>query len=257
MIRSILAASAALLALSASVHAQTVTALVGAAQLVHFDAKTGVAKGRTTVTGLSGAIVGIDIRPADGLLYALSDDGTVATVDPASGKATPKAKLSEALPKGQPGVVDFNPVADRLRVMFADGTNLRANVDDGKTIVDGKLAFKGDDAHAGKTPRVVAGAYSNSFKGTKETALYDIDATGVYLKQAPPNDGVLNSQGTLGRKAEAMAFDILSDGQSNRGFAISGSTLYRLDLTSGALTKVVELKGLDGKPVRDIALRAD
>ena len=29
---------------------------------------------------------------------------------------------------------------------------------------------------AGKTPRVVAGAYTNSFKDTKATALYNIDA---------------------------------------------------------------------------------
>src|SRR2546430_13424484 len=37
-----------------------------------------------------------------------------------------------------PGVtvtVDFNPVADRLRVMGSDGTSLRVNVDDGKATV--------------------------------------------------------------------------------------------------------------------------
>ena len=75
--------------------------------------------------------------------------------------------------------VDFNPVADRLRVITSDGTNLRINVDDGKATVDGALKFKDGDANAGKTPKVVAGAYSNSLKGSQAaTALYNIDAAG-------------------------------------------------------------------------------
>ena len=30
--------------------------------------------------------------------------------------------------------------------------------------------------HKGEKPNVIAGAYTNSVKGTKETALYDVDA---------------------------------------------------------------------------------
>ena len=69
---------------------------------------------------------------------------------------------------------DFNPVADRLRLMSAEGVSWRINVDDGKVTVDGSHKYK--DAMAGKTPRVVAGAYTNSFKDTKATTLYNIDA---------------------------------------------------------------------------------
>ena len=40
--------------------------------------------------------------------------------------------------------------------------------------------------------------YSNSFAGTKETALYDIDiANWTYVRQAPPNDGILNTLGQV------------------------------------------------------------
>ena len=39
--------------------------------------------------------------------------------------------------------VDFNPVADRLRVIGSDGTNLRANVADGKVVTDGALKLNG------------------------------------------------------------------------------------------------------------------
>ena len=88
-----------------------------------------------------------------------------------------KSKLSETVKAGVVVTVDFNPVADRLRVMGSDGTSHRINVDDGKVTVDGSHKFKDGDANAGKTPKVIAGAYSNSFKGTTATALYNVDAT--------------------------------------------------------------------------------
>ena len=63
-----------------------------------------------------------------------------------------KSKLSETLKPGVTATVDFNPVADRLRLMGSDGTSLRVNVDDGKGTVDGSHKFKEGDANAGKTP---------------------------------------------------------------------------------------------------------
>jgi hypothetical protein len=137
-----------------------------------------------------------------------------------------KSKLSEPLKAGTTVTVDFNPVADRLRVITSDGTNLRVNVDDGKATVDGALKFKEGDANAGKTPNVIAGAYSNSFKGTKATALYDIDASGALLSQAPPNDGVLNTIGSLGIKLDgATAFNIVAQGEDNAAWLVTGGTL--------------------------------
>lgn len=53
--------------------------------------------------------------------------------------------------------VDFNPVADRLRIIGSNGINLRANVDDGKVTKDGELRFAESDQMKGKTPKVVAG----------------------------------------------------------------------------------------------------
>ena len=60
--------------------------------------------------------------------------------------------------------------------MGSDGASLRINVDDGKATVDGSHKYKDGDVNAGKTPKVVAGAYTNSWKGTKATTLYNIDA---------------------------------------------------------------------------------
>src|SRR3954449_13359887 len=121
------------------------------------------------------------------------------TIDIKSGQATMKSRMSETLKPGAVATVDFNPVADRLRVMGSDGTSLRVNVEDGKATVDGSHKYKDGDANAGKTPKVVAGAYTNSWKGTQATTLFNIDAaTGSLVTQAPPNDGTLNTIGSLG-----------------------------------------------------------
>src|SRR5688572_12973326 len=185
-------------AVASTAQAQSVAALVGDDTLAVVDVAAKKVDRTLKVQGISGRLLGIDVRPADGMLYGLVADGTVVTIDPASGKATQKSKLDSMIPADAMATVDFNPAADRLRVIGSDGTNLRANVDDGKVTKDGSLKFADGDMHKGKSPKIVAGAYTNSMKGAKETTLYDIDATGAVVRQAPPNDGVLNSIGMLG-----------------------------------------------------------
>lgn len=241
-------------ALAGAARAETVAALVGddTIAVVDTDAKK-VAK-TMKVSGASGKVVGIDVRPADGMLYAVSSDGMIWTVDPATGKATQKSKLDMPLPVNVMMTVDFNPVADRLRVIGSDGTNLRINVDDGKVTKDGNLKFADTDMHKGETPKIVAGAYTNSMKGAKETTLYDIDATiGGLIKQAPPNDGVLNAVGKLGVTAKSYAFDIASDGQGDKGWLMADGALHSVDLATGKATMVTKIEGISGE-VRDIAV---
>ena len=60
-----------------------------------------------------------------------------------------------------PGV-DFNPQTDRLRVVSADGQNLRVNVTLGATAVDGALRYADGDSDAGKRPRIAASAYTHN-----------------------------------------------------------------------------------------------
>ena len=173
-IHSLIAASVALLLTSAAANAAQVAALVGGDTIATVDTAQKKATGSVKVTGLTGMLVGIDVRPSDGLLYGLVDDGTVVTIA-ADGKATVKSKLDTMLAKGVTATVDFNPVADRLRVMGSDGMSLRANVDDGKVTKDGDHKYAEADMHKGEKPNVIAGAYTNSVKGTKETALFNID----------------------------------------------------------------------------------
>jgi hypothetical protein len=252
--RTLLAAMAAMLMTSAAANAAQVAALVGNDTIAWIDTAQKKATGSTKVTGISGALVGIDVRPADGMLYGVLEDGTIVTIAK-DGKATMKSKLEAMVARGQTITIDFNPAADRLRLIGADGTNLRANVDDGKVTRDGNLKFAETDMHKGEKPNVIGGAYINSFRGTRETALYDIDGTiGGLLKQAPPNDGVLTAVGKLGIKADKVAFDIWSDGNGkNDAWLMAGDTLYSVDLATGKATEAAKIAGVSGT-VRDIAI---
>ncbi len=250
--KSFVLAAALIGGVAGTAQAQSLAALVGDDTLVMVDVAAKSAGKPMKVQGISGKLVGIDVRPAEGMLYGVSADGTVVTIDPASGKATMKSKLDAMLAPGTVATVDFNPVADRLRIIGSDGMNLRANVDDGKVTKDGQLKFAEADMHKGKMPKVVAGAYTNSMKGAKETVLYDIEASGVLVKQAPPNDGVLNSVGMLGMEAGAVAFDIVSGDAASEGWLMNGKTLYKVDLATGKASEVGMISGVDGN-VRDIA----
>jgi hypothetical protein len=240
------------LAVAGTANAASIIGLVDGKSLVWIDPATKKVTGKADIKGAT-SVVGIDVRPADGMLYAVTADGGIYTVDAKTGAATMKSKISETV-KGTITVVDFNPAADRLRVITADGANLRINVDDGKTTVDGSLKYKEGDAQAGKIPKVVAGAYTNSSNPKPSaTALYDIDEAGHLLAQAPPNDGILNTVGMLGVKLDgAVAFNIVNKGEDNAAWLVTGGTLYSVDLKTGKATSAGKLEGVTGK-LTDIA----
>lgn len=245
-------------AVPASASAQMAASWVGLLpgnKLVQIDGQKARASKPIPIKGVEGTVVGVDVRPSNGKLYALTLSGGLYTVDPKTGMATLASQLNQAVNTGLNPVVDFNPVADRLRVLGVDGASYRINVDSGMVTVDGTLKYDPADAAAGKVPLVQAGAYSNSFAGTKETGLYDIDSTlGTFLVQAPPNDGILKTRGALGAKlASPIAFDIVADGAGgNLGYLVSGKSLYTVDIATGKATKKADLKGLSGV-LRDIA----
>lgn len=208
------------------------------------------------ITGVDTKVLGIDIRPADLALYAVTASGTIYTIDAATGAATMKAKISERLEAVDSLVVDFNPQADRLRVMASNGQNLRVNVDTGAAVVDGRLAYAAGDRNADKTAGVLAGAYINAYRGAKQTQLFDVDSLqGTYAVQDPPNDGVLKTVGPTGlRPGMAVeAIDIFTDLQDEyHGFAVADRTLYRLDVARGGLTRIGRIAA-GGGAVIDIA----
>jgi len=257
--------------------APTVLGLTTTNQLVAFDPKApNTITSTTPISGLGAGetVVGIDTRPKDGALYALTGAGKVYTVDPATGAATLKTTLvADPADATNPFTalagtvfsVDFNPQADRMRVVSNNGQNLRINVDTGNTFSDG------DINRSGTAPMLLASAYTNSFDGATSTMLFNLDAASdVLTQQAPPNDGTLANIGALGVDISGMAsFDI---GGGANGLALaalrSGAsgpfTLYSVSLATGAATlyrntsgnaALNQIGGANGPELLDIAIR--
>ncbi|MFE3836899.1 DUF4394 domain-containing protein [Pseudogemmobacter sonorensis] len=228
--------------------AATVVGLSGENELHWLDTESWTRTGGVAVSGVEGRLLGIDVRPSDGLLYGVFADGTVATIDPVSGLATKVSTLSTGLAAGVAATVDFNPVADRLRIMGSDGASLRANVDTGEVAVDGSHSYAD-----GTAPNVIAGAYTNSHPGSDATQLFNIDgAAGWLVLQDPPNDGVLNPVGAIGVTPSEAGFDIVSDGAGgNAAWLVVEGVFHSVDLATGATTEVGRIEGAH---VRDIAV---
>ncbi len=241
--------------LATAAYADSAIGLVGGKTLVMFDTETRAVSNMMEVSGVEG-LAGIDFRPADNLLYGVTLSGEVVTIDPTNGATTMKSTLSEMLPSYEGAIVDFNPAADRLRLMGTDGTNHRVNVDDGMVTVDGSLAYEDGDMHAGETPAIVAAAYTNSIGKPDATKMFDIDATIVALiQQTAPNDGTLAAIGKLGIEgASTYAFDIkATEDLTNTAYLVADNTLYTVNLESGAAESWGAIEGVDGM-ITDIAI---
>ena len=196
----------------------------------------------TPVTGVDGVLLGIDTRPADGAIYGVSTANNIYTIDPNSGEATYVSTLDTPFEGGTISGVDFNPAADRLRLVGDNDQDFRINVDTGEVTVDGTLAFADGDFNSGVNPNVTAAAYTNSFDGTESTQLYDIDTLlNDVVLQDPPNDGTLVTVGDLGIDFDTLGgFDIVSSPNGeNAAFAVSNSTLYSIDLNTGVASSIV------------------
>lgn len=230
--------------------------LVGDRTLVMFDTESLAVGGAMDVTGVD-SLVGIDLRPADGTLIGVTQANEVVVIDMETGEATVLSTMDVPLPMdGAAVIVDFNPMADRLRYMTGT-TNHRVNVDTGEVTVDGSLAYEDADMHAGEAPEIVAAAYINSYGKPESTAMYDIDATIIaVIQQTSPNDGTLAAIGKLGIDASesGYAFDVQTTADmENTAWLVTGTLLSTVDLETGVATEVGTIEDAGGD-IRDIAI---
>lgn len=181
------------------------------------------------------SILGIDMRPVNGQLYALGSTGRLYTLNTATGAAAMVGLGPVAVLSGTDFGFDFNPLVDRIRIVSDTGQNLRVNPNDG-------LLAATDGALNPGTPAVTGAAYTNNYPGTTATVLFDIDSnTNMLYKQDPPNNGTLTAVGPLGVDVmSSNGFDI--GGTSNMGYAIltvgTTSAIYSINTSSGAATQV-------------------
>lgn len=244
-IRNLALAGAALLGLSGMAEAATILGLTADGQLIRIDTETRRASTPVRVRGAEGMLLGIDVRSADGKLYGVTDSGQIVTIDPINAMATRVSQLGERFEAGGRAVVDFNPVADRLRLMGASGTNFRVNVDNGQVVRDGQLKYQAGTPLADTMPRISAGAYTNSMAGAQATMLLTVDSVlGQLNLQAPPNDGVQQMRGRIGNGVPASAaLDIHSEGTTNTAYLLAGGVLHTLNLENGTPTPLGPVPG--------------
>ncbi|MGF1922975.1 MAG: DUF4394 domain-containing protein [Bacteroidia bacterium] len=188
-----------------------------------------------SITGIQAgeSILGLDMRPLNGQLFALGSTSRIYAINASSGAATmvgpgPLATLLSGTQFG----FDFNPTVDRIRIVSNTGQNFRVNPADAALIVDGAISLS--------TATISGAAYTNNFAGTTTTVLYDIDSmTDRLYKQDPPNNGTLVDVGALGINVEnTNGFDI--GGTSGIAYGIftvgTAQRLYTINLTTGAAT---------------------
>jgi hypothetical protein len=205
-------------------------------------------------------IVGMDYRVARGQLYALSQLGRLYTVDPTQGRLQRLGTEDWPLRlEGRAIGFDFNPAADRIRIVTERAQNLRAHPDTGALVdadpkvqgfqPDGTLHYADGDPNAGRTPRIEAAAYTYNKRDETLTTNYAIDAgLGLLVRQGSlegmqpnisPNTGRLFTVGSLGLPTPLrhVSFDIAD--LDNTALAVvtlprqRASRLLRIDLETG------------------------
>ncbi|MFN0105115.1 MAG: DUF4394 domain-containing protein [Bryobacteraceae bacterium] len=248
---SLLAMMAASFLSPAGLYAETAYALNGRNMLIRFDTNTpSFTDDSKTIRGLQPgeSILGIDFRPANGMLYGLGSQNRLYVIDIATGVATAvgAAPFATAL-QGTEFGFDFNPTVDRIRVVSNTGQNLRLHPDTGAVAaVDGRL-----NSETMADYKIVGAGYTNSVAGATSTTLFGIDAElRALVTQNPPNDGKLNFVGMLNiDMSEVAGFDISPlTGMAFVAARVRGSAmaaLYEVNLTTGATMQLGIFDRLD------------
>lgn len=230
---------------------------------------------RVALSGLpeGHSLVGIDYRVSRGVMFALSNHAQIYTVDTESGALKPVGKGGEVASAplnllGRQYGFDFNPAADRIRVVNDRRQNVRFHPDTGAlAATDPNLRYAESDQHANKSPHIGAAAYTYNKNNEKLTTNFAIDLNlgtlalqGTRESVVPavsPNEGVLFTVGALGHgPLTAASFDIAD--VSNRALAAlrpagrSSTGLYDIDLATGKARMIGRLPG--GKPILGLAI---
>jgi hypothetical protein len=245
----------------------TVFALTTDNHLVGFKPLTpGTIDSDVVISGLAGGenVVGIDFRPADGQLYALTDQGRLYVVNTTTGTvsgsitlAANSADLLAPIFSGLQGThfgMDFGSADDTLRIQSDAGQNLRVNPMDGSVSAD--LALN----DAGTPVQIVSTAMTNPYAGATTSVQYGIDVAGNRLLRQTSQNGNQEVRGALtgGPFEPTAGFDVAGgeNGLTLAALMPAGATtsaLYRVNLANGQLSSLGAIGA--GVAVRDIAIR--
>ncbi|QYK53636.1 MAG: DUF4394 domain-containing protein [Fimbriimonadaceae bacterium] len=203
------------------------------------------------VTGLQTGetIEAIDVRPADGVLYAFTNEYRLYTIDTDTGVATQVGV--QLVMTGSVADIDFNPTVDRLRVVTSTGENVRLNPDTGLIAgTDTNLFYAIGDTNEGNSISIGGIAYTNNTASASTTVLYGLDADQDTLVNFPsPNNGAASTVASTASIGGSMGLDV--SGNTEFVYALnSGTEVYRVNTVTGELISQVNL----GVALNDIAV---
>jgi len=258
--------------------AEVALAITQSSQLIRFNAgQPQQILSRVPITGLAAGdeILGLDLRAAQDAWYVLGRQ-RLYRLNPRSGELRAVGQPFAVALTGTDFGFDVNPAVDRIRVVSDAGQNLRLHPDTGAVLdadeqrpgvqTDPPLAYATGDANAGRTPRVVAAAYTYNKQNFRMTTNYALDAaTGALVTQGTregvtpavsPNTGQLYTVGRLGFDFDRAEFDIhVFHGTAFAALTVRGESRSRwvlIDLNTGAATWLGTVGG--GEAVRAMAL---
>jgi hypothetical protein len=248
----IAAALAGLAVVASAAHAEIIFGVTLQQRLVSWDsaAPNAVLTG-IGITGLqqNEQILGIDLRPATGQIYALGSFNRLYTLNPATGAATQVGAQFSTPLNGSNFGFDFNPTIDRIRVVSNTNNNYVLNPNTGALqLVATNLNFAAGDANFGADPNVVHSAYNNNRVGATTSQLFGLDTGLDILVRQANNTGVLNTVGPVNTDlTEIGGFDI--SGLTGNAYAVVRdnvmvrSTFWNINLATGAGSMIGEIGG--------------
>ncbi|MFO0856730.1 MAG: DUF4394 domain-containing protein [Phycisphaerales bacterium] len=198
---------------------------------------------------LNETILGIDLRPATGQIYALGSFNRLYTLNPSNGQATQVGGTFSTALNGSNFGFDFNPMIDRIRVVSNTNNNYVLNPNTGDVqAVATNVFFAAGDVNQGADPNIVHSAYSNNFVGTTSTQLFGLDTGLDVLVRQANSAGTLNTVGSVNTDlTELGGFDI--SGATGVAYAVVRdnaqirSTFWTINLTTGAGSMVGQIGG--------------
>ena len=235
------------------------------------------------ITGYNGleTLVDLDIRPSNGMLYALGVDSvndtmTLYLLSTRTGVATAVGAGSFAGAGNLPSTfdtryaIDFDPTTDRLRVITsglpfpaATGLNFRVNPNTG--------TLDQADPDINPTGIYLQGvAYTNNGLASTVTSLYTVSGDTLYI-QTPVNGGTQTQAVTLNKQLYINGFDFDADAVTSAsgtpvgagsseayltgtdGMLVMG--LWRINLLTGEVGPRMQIAGSSNTTVRGLAVQ--
>jgi len=236
----------------APVHAERLYIINGATLKTVDSAAPATVLSSVALSGVLGQVRAIDVRPTNNQLYGVvesvnnSTDLQLVRIDTNTGVMVAVGPPIPVLLNNNASI-NFDPVADRLRLVNTNNQNLAINPDTAAVVTDTTLAFAAVDPNFGVLfPSAPAVAYNNSVANAVSTTLFVFrprGPTGILATQTPPASGQLFTVGNLG---------IIGLNDTGTSFDISGATgtaygiprmvgpnrLYTVNLVTGAATQL-------------------